>query len=74
MLLASAITYRILADRADGSVLECFTWRKSPEAGIERAKRDGEAISPDDPDLNWAIKQFKITDDNLHTEPKKETA
>lgn len=41
---------------------------------IERAKRDGEAISPDDPDLNWAIKQFKITDDNLHAEPKKETA
>lgn len=41
---------------------------------IERAKRDGEPISPDDPDLNWAIKQFKITDDNLHAEPKKETA
>ncbi len=41
---------------------------------VERAKRDGEDISPNDPDLNWAIKQFKITDDNLHTEPKKETA
>lgn len=44
MLLASATTYRILADRADGSVLECFTWRKSPEAGIERAKRDALAF------------------------------
>ena len=41
---------------------------------VERSKRDGEAISPDDPDLNWAIKQFKTTDDNLHAEPKKETA
>lgn len=41
---------------------------------IERAKRDGEQISPDDWDLNWAIKQFKITDDNLHAEPKKEPA
>lgn len=48
MLLASAITYRILADRADGSVLECFTWRKSPEAGIERAKRDAIAFGYDD--------------------------
>lgn len=44
MLLASATTYRILADRADGSVLECFTWRKSPEAGVERAKRDAIAF------------------------------
>ena len=41
---------------------------------IERAKRDGEQISPDDWDLNWAIKQFKTADDNLHAEPKKETA
>ena len=41
---------------------------------IERAKREGEAISPNDPDLNWAISQFKITDDSLHAEPKKETA
>ncbi len=40
MLLASTPTYRILADRADGSTLECFTWRRSPDAGIERAKRD----------------------------------
>jgi hypothetical protein len=44
MLLASSSSYRILADRADGSVLECFTWRKSPEAGIERAKRDAVAF------------------------------
>ena len=44
MLLASFASYRILADRADGSVLECFTWRKSPEAGIERAKRDAVAF------------------------------
>ena len=41
---------------------------------IERAKREGEPISPNDPDLNWAISQFKITDDSLHAEPKKETA
>ena len=41
---------------------------------IERAKREGEPISPNDPDLNWAINQFKITDDSLHAEPKKETA
>ncbi len=44
MLLASFASYRILADRADGSVLECFIWRKSPEAGIERAKRDAVAF------------------------------
>ena len=39
---------------------------------IERAKRNGEAISADDPDLNWAIKQFKIADDNLHAENKND--
>ena len=46
----------------------------SDKERIERAKRDGEAISPNDPDLNWAISQFKITDDSLHAEPKNETA
>lgn len=44
MLLAASQTYRILADRADGSILECFIWRRSPEAGIERAKRDAVAF------------------------------
>lgn len=44
MLLASTPTFRILADRADGSILECFIWRRSPEAGIERAKRDAVAF------------------------------
>lgn len=39
---------------------------------IERAKRDGEPISPNDSDLNWAISQFKITDDNLHAEKKND--
>lgn len=44
MLLASTPTFRILADRADGSTIECFIWRRSPEAGIERAKRDAVAF------------------------------
>lgn len=44
MLLASTPAFRILADRADGSILECFIWRRSPEAGIERAKRDAVAF------------------------------
>lgn len=44
MLLAASQTYRILADRADGSILECFIWRRSPEAGIERAQRDAVAF------------------------------
>jgi len=35
---------------------------------IDRAKRDGEKIDPNDSDLNWAISQFKIADDALHAE------
>ena len=41
---------------------------------IDRAKRDGKPIDPNDSELNWAIQNFKIADDSLHTEPKKETA
>lgn len=35
---------------------------------VERSKREGEMIDPNNPDLKWAITQFKIADDNLHTD------
>ena len=41
---------------------------------VERSKRDGKMIDPNDSELRWVIAQFKIADDNLHAEPKKETA
>lgn len=31
--------HAILADRANGETLTCFTWRGWPPFGIERAKR-----------------------------------
>lgn len=32
--------YRIIAIDKDGEEFECFTWDRSPEAGIERAKAE----------------------------------
>lgn len=37
---------------------------------VDRAKRKGNQIDPNDPELKWAIDNFKIADDALHTEGK----
>lgn len=37
---------------------------------VDRAKRKGNQIDPNDPELKWAIDNFKIADDALHTERK----
>jgi hypothetical protein len=38
---------------------------------VDRAKRNGKQIDPNDPELKWAILQFKIADDSLHKEETK---
>lgn len=38
------------------------------ERRVERAKREGVQIDPNDPDLKWVIVQFKTADDALHAE------
>lgn len=40
--------YRIIASRADGSTLECFTWTRSPASGIAHAKREAFAFGHTD--------------------------
>lgn len=38
------------------------------EKCVERAKREGVQIDPNDSDLKWVIAQYKAADDALHAE------
>ena len=40
------------------------------EKCVERAKREGVQIDPNDSNLKWVIAQYKATDDVLHAEKK----
>ena len=39
---------------------------------VERSKRDGKMIDPNDSELKWVIAQFKTADDALHAEKKND--
>lgn len=39
---------------------------------VERAKREGSKIDPDDVELQFVIKMFETTDDALHAEKKND--